>query len=73
MSAPYTMTWVDSRGSGRCITTSNIEDITRRLQKLRANATVRNVNGDVIGECHDRHAHDLPGNQRWVWWIDNDG
>ena len=73
MPAPYKLTWTDRRGAGRCVSTSDLAEIERRLSKLRCTAEVRNSDGLLIGECHDRHAGDLPGNARWTWHLDHEG
>lgn len=73
MSAPYKITWMDRRRTGRMVTVPTIEDAELRLRNLRANATCRNSEGDIIGGVSDDVARDLPGTAKWTWWIDNDG
>jgi hypothetical protein len=63
---------MDLKGVGRGVTSPDIDYIIGRLRRLQVTATVRNAENETIGEMHDRHEHDLPGNAKWVWWIDPD-
>ena len=68
---PYQLSYT-KRGRGYLVSAGTIRELAKRLPALFVNAIIRNAIGEIVGECHDRHSHDLLGNMRWCWWWEFD-
>jgi len=64
------LTWIDRKGAGQ-MRQGNAAILAKRLETLRCKATLRLLDGSVIGECYQL---DQPEgrNRKWGWWYDTD-
>lgn len=62
--------WLDKKGAGRMRSFGTAEDCWKFLDTLRCEATVRDVNGEIVGkiEHHTRNSDDK--RRKWYGWLD---
>lgn len=65
------VTWIDRRGAGRMRTFATAEECWEFISILRAEATVRDAQGEIVGEVQWRRKGECDDQRRrWVAWIE---
>jgi hypothetical protein len=61
------LVWTDRKGAGRMVQ-GNAAILAKRLETLRCPATLKLLDGTVIGGCDKAFAYDR--RIKWQWWYD---
>lgn len=63
------LTWMNKRGAG-CMETGEAARLAKKLETLRCEATLRTLDGEVIGGCEPTNGAQDDKRIKWNWWYD---